>query len=178
MTAIISIGKIENNLLSYLKKQLEGIFKEEFIIAPSIKIPDFTFDKTRNQYHGEEIINYILDKSNLDKYGKVLAITDQDLYIENRNFIFGIARPHERICIISLKRLYQEFHNLPRNEYLFKARALKEAIHELSHLWGAGHCAKERCVMHFSNDILEVDSKESQLCPSCKEKADVFSRSH
>ena len=39
-----------------------------------------------------------------------------------------------------------------------------EAIHELGHTYGLGHCADPRCVMWFSNTLSETDRKGTEFC--------------
>lgn len=55
-------------------------------------------------------------------------------------------------------------------ESLFHLRAVKEAVHELGHTYGLGHCRNPRCVMSFSNSLRDVDRKERDFCPSCRRK--------
>lgn len=171
MIGIVPFSEIDNNLLIFLKDNLKDTFREDFIVLGRKRISLSALDRKRNQYQSLKILNNILNDESLTKYNKILAVIDKDLYTDNLNFIFGQAQSlNGRVCIISLKRLYPEFYNLPKNEYLFKMRTLKEATHELGHLYGLGHCRNIKCVMSFSNMILEVDNKESQFCLSCKRK--------
>lgn len=39
-----------------------------------------------------------------------------------------------------------------------------EAIHELGHAYGLGHCGDPHCVMWFSNTVAESDRKGMRLC--------------
>jgi archaemetzincin len=48
-------------------------------------------------------------------------------------------------------------------------RTLIEAVHELGHLQGLGHCPDRRCVMHFSNCLLDTDRKQPDFCSRCEE---------
>jgi predicted Zn-dependent protease len=80
------------------------------------------------------------------------------------NFVFGIAQPTGEACVISLFRLY-----LDADEARFRGRALKEAMHELGHTFGLGHCANPSCVMWFSNTLEETDRKGAAYCPRCEE---------
>ncbi len=47
-------------------------------------------------------------------------------------------------------------------------RTLKEAIHEIGHTYGIGHCRDPRCVMHFSNSLADTDIKGPDFCHRCK----------
>ncbi|HDD35370.1 MAG TPA: archemetzincin, partial [Candidatus Desulfofervidus auxilii] len=100
----------------------------------------------------------------------ILGIVEVDLYTPGLNFIFGEAAILAGVAIIALARLHQSFYGLLENEELFKSRTLKEAVHELGHLFGLPHCSNPRCVMHFSNSILDTDKKSAFFCDNCKRK--------
>ncbi len=67
-------------------------------------------------------------------------------------------------------RLRQEFYGLPRDEDLFRERALKEAVHELGHTYSLGYCPDPTCVMHFSNSLYDTDLKGWSFCSNCQER--------
>ena len=73
-----------------------------------------------------------------------------------------------REAVIALPRLRQSFYGLPDDEKLFLARAVKEAVHELGHTYGLGHCPDARCVMHFSNSLRDTDFKSHRFCGACR----------
>jgi predicted Zn-dependent protease len=50
------------------------------------------------------------------------------------------------------------------------AGALKECVHELGHTWGRRHCRDSRCVMRFSNSLLDTDAKGTAFCPRCRRR--------
>lgn len=94
----------------------------------------------------------------------MLAVTDVDLYADDLNFVFGIAQPSGKACVISLFRLH-----LDADEEHFRGRALKEPMHELGHTFGLGHCPDPGCVMWFSYTLEETDCKGAAYCPRCRE---------
>ena len=125
------------------------------------------YDFRRNQY----LANIIIEEARKLKTNpkeKWLLIVDVDLYASGLNFIFGQAEPRSGIGIISLTRLKTEFYRQKPNEKLFLERILKEATHELGHLFYLPHCENPNCVMAFSNSILDTDRKDKHLCKSCK----------
>jgi len=61
-------------------------------------------------------------------------------------------------AVMSLARLHD------RDTNVFHRRAETEAIHELGHTYGLGHCRDPRCVMWFSNTLAESDLEGTRFC--------------
>ncbi|MCM8819306.1 MAG: archaemetzincin family Zn-dependent metalloprotease [Candidatus Omnitrophica bacterium] len=162
---IITFGNIDDKVLTYLSKNLEEIFSIKVYIGSCYDIPQYAYNQKRNQY----LALLILDKIQPPKENqKILAIIDKDLYTSGLNFVFGQAEPNKGVCIISLTRLRQSYYGLKEDERLFLERALKEAVHEIGHLFNLGHCSNPKCVMHFSNSLLDTDIKDYHFCNNCK----------
>ena len=100
----------------------------------------------------------------------ILGVTGVDLAAPGLNFVFGLADPRNRTAVISLARLYPEFYGQPRDPQRFKARAVKEAVHELGHLLGLGHCPDPACIMFFSNSLADTDRKGPGFCERCQKR--------
>jgi len=160
---IIPIGKIDQRILDYLKVELRKKFGLEVGIVEPMEKPDYAYNPQRRQYHSTSILEKISKLTN----GVILGVVDLDLYVPDLNFVFGQAAPLMRMAIISLARLRQECYGLPKNESLFRERAIKEAVHELGHVFGLNHCRDPKCVMHFSNSLFDTDKKSSSFCSKC-----------
>ncbi|OYD16466.1 hypothetical protein CH333_03315 [candidate division WOR-3 bacterium JGI_Cruoil_03_44_89] len=169
MIALVPVGEIEANILEYLKDSLKVRLAREVVIESELDVPGSAYNPKRNQYYATPIVKSISDSVN--GYDKVLGVIDSDLWVPGLNFIFGEAEGiRGKTGIISLSRLRQEFYGLPPDTNLFYERALKEAVHELGHLYGLLHCANPGCVMHFSNSLRDTDYKDSKFCPECVRK--------
>ncbi len=94
--------------------------------------------------------------------GLRLHITGVDLYFDGYNYCFGLA--FKDAAVISVYRLL----TVDRERYL--ARVRKEVIHEVGHLLGLRHCPSPRCVMFFSNTIIDTDMKGVEPCRGCRSK--------
>jgi archaemetzincin len=121
------------------------------------------YDARRAQYSAE----MILAQLSSEDADRVLGIVDLDLYVPELNFVFGLADRAGRRAVIALPRLRQSFYGARDDEALFLARAVKEAVHELGHTCGLGHCLDRRCVMAFSNSLADTDHKGEQFCTRC-----------
>jgi archaemetzincin len=127
-------------------------------LGESMAVPARAYERSRNQYRAEELLAAIRE---LDGR-RVLGVTARDVYAEGRDFAFGLADSAGLAALISLFRL-----RLRVDEATFHARALKEAIHQLGHTFGLGHCANHRCVMSPANSPEDIDRKSNRLCDKC-----------
>jgi archaemetzincin len=98
---------------------------------------------------------------------RVLGIAGVDLFVPKLNFVFGEAFMGGGAAIISLYRLDPMRFGQAANADLFRARAIKEALHELGHTFGLAHCRSPSCVMFFFKSLQDTDRKGSQFCPFC-----------
>lgn len=163
---IVPIGKVDRALLENMADFLKERLKEAFDIKQSMEVPRDALNLRRNQYSS----SYILNKLIKYKGKKVLGIVDKDLYTEGLNFVFGQAESPRRCALISITRLRQEFYGLPKDDRLFFDRVTKEAVHELGHTYGIGHCSNKNCVMFFSNSIIDTDNRSTSFCKLCLER--------
>jgi archaemetzincin len=165
---LVPIGEIEDQVLAVLQKHLEKEFRCKVEVAERMEIPRDAYNKGRNQYLSTNILEKIRSLHTAAEKEKALAISKEDLYVKGLNFVFGEAELGGQYAIISLARLHQSFYGLPEEETLFLERAIKEAVHELGHVYGLRHCPNPECVMHFSNSLTDTDRKSSSFCRNCQ----------
>jgi archaemetzincin len=162
---LVAVGEVDRKALDLLKDDLSKIFHRSVSIGKGMPEPDYAFNRKRNQYLSTAILNAIMEQKEYEAYEKILGIVDHDLYVPELNFVFGEAS--RRAAVISLTRLGQAFYHLPADQSLLQRRVLTEAVHELGHTFGLGHCKNPRCVMFFSNSLIDTDRKGSEFCPEC-----------
>ena len=167
MILLIPVGPVQADLLSGLTQPLAATFGLPCRIVASIPIPPAAYDHHRGQYLGPRILA-ALARLPLTDAERVLGVIVADCYARGLNFIFGQASSHGRDCFIALPRLRQSFYGLPEDKPLFRERVLKEAVHELGHTYGLGHCPDPGCVMHFSNSLHDTDVKGTEFCSRCR----------
>jgi archaemetzincin len=152
--------------LELLRDALVEVFPFEVAFLPLPFDLDALFNARRNQYHSTDILEHLLKHMPQDT-GRILAVTDLDLYIPILTFVFGEAQLRGRAAVVSCHRLRNEFYGLPQNNTLLLERLVKEAIHELGHTFGLVHCENPMCVMHASTYVEEIDLKDYHFCPDC-----------
>jgi archaemetzincin len=165
---LVPIGDVYPGILQELKGGLEAVFGCDVQIGDSIQVPGQAFDPARNQYLSDTLINSLRQHKN--KSAHLLGITEVNIYTHGLNFVFGQADSTGHVALISLNQLRGENCVLPDDNKLLVERALKEAVHELGHTMGLGHCRDSSCVMHFSNSLIDTDVKSSYFCGNCRPK--------
>jgi archaemetzincin len=167
---ILQFGRLDSNVISRLQESVGTVFPnaEIVLVAPPLQIPKGAFSKTRKQYRSDVILSTVREYAEKhDSFDRVLGIVDVDLFTPRLNFVFGEADSPGKAALISLWRLRPEFYGRGPNDQVLIERGVKEAIHELGHTVGLGHCANPFCVMYFSNSIFETDRKQSLFCGKC-----------
>jgi archaemetzincin len=139
----------------------EGI---QATLGESIAVPTRAYERDRQQYRAEELLAAVRE---LDGR-RVLGVTARDVYSEGRDYAFGLADPAGLAALISFFRL-----RLRVDDATFHARALKEAIHQLGHTFGLGHCGNHRCVMSPASSPEDIDRKSNRLCSKCLLRAQL-----
>lgn len=120
----------------------------------------------RRQYFSTQII---ADAINLTEQfdGKIILITDVDIFVPVLTFIFGEAQLSGKHSIVSACRLHEEFYSGKSDDKILFERIIKELLHELGHNYGLRHCVNWDCVMHSSPGIEQVDIKGNTYCGKC-----------
>ncbi len=167
---LVPCGSVPPAVLAYLKEGLKKELKAEVVqIEKEVPVPSGAYDPRRRQYRAEAFLP-VLTPFRPGNHGLVLGITGVDLFVPQLNFVFGLADSRQKGAVISLARLNPEFYGLASNPRLFQERALKEAIHELGHLLGLGHCPDPACIMFFSNSLIDTDRKGPGFCSKCRRR--------
>lgn len=158
---VIMHGNFEDDeireIYNFLK---EALFSDVILTIYKHELPPTAYNSYRNQYNGSRLLVWILSlKTDHNSY--LIGLIDEDGYVEGLNFIFGIASRLYKAALVFTKRLRH------RDKGIYLERIKKEIVHELGHLFGLEHCKYEKCVMYFSNTLLDTDRKTWKFCDKC-----------
>jgi archaemetzincin len=158
VVAIAPVGEVERGLSTLVAPAVAEAFDVEVTAAHPLAAPAGAFDRARHQHLSTAFLD-LLARAKQRGWERLLGVTGVDLYVPRLNFVFGEADPRRGVAVFSVHRLRT------RDAALFARRAATEAVHELGHTYGLGHCRRRDCVMWFSNTLPETDWKGTRLCP-------------
>jgi len=157
----------EDRLLPKIRQFLNEILSFPVELGRTDLNPETYYNAERHQYDAASIVS-AFEKKN--KSGRIILLTDIDLYIPIFTFIFGLAKLNGETGIVSIHRLRNEYYGLPQDQDLLIKRIVKEVVHELGHLLNLRHCPDYQCCMASSNTVDELDVKGDHFCRSCLDK--------
>jgi archaemetzincin len=173
---LIPMNLTDSNLISAISSEIRRIFGWNVIVSSYVDAPAEYFNRSRGQYISEGILG-MASRISSERRDIVLIVADLDAYAGDLNFVFGQAEFNGSAAVVYLERLRPEFYGERGDYSLFTKRVLKEVMHELGHVLGLGHCGNWRCVMHFSNTIMDTDRKGNYDSYYCSRCLDIIRRS-
>jgi archaemetzincin len=163
LIAVAAVGDVPAELVAALEPVLRESFGCEVAIVGAVALPEHAFDAGRGQHRAAVILD-ALARARLPSWDRLLGVAGVDLFAADLNFVFGEADAGRGVAVFSLARLRAGLTDAAAGRALFLRRAATEAIHELGHTYGLGHCRDARCVMWFSNTLAESDHKGTGFC--------------
>jgi len=172
---VVPLNFSNSTVLKKVIKELGKKFRSVIKTLPVDLNIESSFSHERTQYFSSQIIADLTSVTE-NANGKVLAITDVDLYVPVLTFVFGEAQLNGKHALVSVCRLHEEFYSGRSDDNLLFSRIMKEVLHELGHNFGLRHCVDWDCVMHSSQGIEEVDIKGSSFCRSCVQSVEGYKK--
>jgi len=165
---VVAVGDVEESLMEIMERRAAESLGLEPRRRPALPVPGGAWDPERRQYESSTVLRSVVQAPAGPDPTRVLAVTEIDLFIPMLTFVFGQAQLEGPVALVSLARLRQEFYGLPPDPAVLRARAVKEALHEMGHTFGLSHCPDGRCAMALSHNVRQIDTKGSDYCDGCR----------
>ena len=166
---VVSIGRVPGIVSNSIAAHIIGYLELEADVLSSLPHPTYALDRKRHQYNAATIIKNLESKS-FHNYSKILGVVDVDLFIPIFTHTFGEAQQGGRLALASLHRLKVNADESTSTTSFMLERIAKVALHEIGHLFNLFHCSDERCLMHFSGDLKELDNTPIYFCRYCSSR--------
>jgi archaemetzincin len=151
-------------VLEQARRHVERAFGVTVRMFRGADRPTHAFDPRRGQHSSTQILRWLVGRD--QPGGRVLAITDMDLFIPVLTFVYGEAQLGGTAAVVSTARL-SPGPEVGDPRARLADRVVKECVHELGHTFGLLHCDTRGCVMTRSVNLLDVDMKNAALCDDC-----------
>ena len=162
----IGAGAADDTLLESVRAEAERVFSAPARLRHADDRPPDAVDPRRQQHSAARILAW-LSAGKPEHAGKVLGVTDVDLFVPVLTFVYGDAELGAAAAVVSTARLLAP--DSPACGGLaLRARLVKECVHELGHAFGLVHCTSSDCVMSRSVTLAQIDAKGNELCPDCR----------
>ncbi|MDM8538221.1 zinc metallopeptidase [Desulfobacterales bacterium HSG17] len=167
--AVIPLGDVFHIIPNIVAANIQAVYSLPVEILGPMKLPEYAFDKKRMQYDAGCILD-LLDKTDTETADKIIAVCTVDLFIPIFTHVFGEAQLGGKSAVVSIYRLQQSPESLSESlifEHLIYERMAKVALHETGHLFNMHHCHDEKCLMHFSGNLDDLDKTPMLICRYC-----------
>lgn len=167
LISVLPLGRVEQDVITVVADGIQGIFRIPVDVRDTLPVPEEAFMASRDQYNAMAIIKSlaVLHKG---KSLKVLGVIRHDICNPILTYVFGEAYMGGTAAVMSYARLRVGAKGESMSREALLERAVKVAIHEIGHTFGLSHCHRDRCVMHASNTLIELDDKLNYLCAYCE----------
>jgi archaemetzincin len=163
---LVLLSEINENLVDILTQHLEQTFSRQIDVRRKNGNLEYAYEADRKQYNSPRILSRLqrIKKGDGDK---ILGVVDADLYSAGYDFVYGEAKPSSGVATLSLYRLHPKNYTRKTVSKIFQERVIREALHEVGHLYGLGHCGYAKCVMRACTSLPEVDAAGNKFCSEC-----------
>ena len=146
---IVPIGEVAESDLAFARDFVEASFGRETVISEPLPLQDEYYYPTRGQYGANGLLRYVEANAPRGAY-RAVAITAQDIFTGDLNFLFGIGRCPGKCAVVSTYRFG------------------KLLVHETGHTFGLLHCRQPLCIMKFAEGYQTMDGTRVAMCTRCE----------
>jgi archaemetzincin len=163
---VVAIGEVpiaaSRDISSHIQKYLDL----PSVVLPPLQHPLYAYDERRRQYNAAAILN-AFESIPYHDCDKVIGVLNVDLFIPVFTYVLGEAQEGGKFALASMYRLRSGLKKSGQSMAQVLDRLTKVALHEIGHLFEVAHCMNEKCLMHYSSDLRDLDAINLSFCSYC-----------
>jgi archaemetzincin len=170
--AVQPIGPIATAEIRRLLRLLDERWSASARVLEPTPLDERAWSCEREQFDADVLLEGLFDRLP-ERCLRILGVTEQDLFITGRTFVFGYAHLTDGMALYSVKRLREEFYGRPPALAVEDERVRRAVVHELGHTFGVPHCDHPRCCMHAVTQVDSLDALTPDYCQPCGARVDA-----
>jgi archaemetzincin len=167
---LIPAGAVDDGLLRTLGADVQACLGLQWRMGDPVPLRGEWMDRETGLYRSVFLMHALMASRDAEERGEAsrwrLAIADAGFCAADVGPVFGEAEMEGCCAVVGLAPLRA---GSGADADVLRDRMLTEALHELGHLAGAGHCGRASCVMYPSLHIADSDHKGASFCADCRE---------
>ena len=165
---VVPFGEVPESASQDIITHIHSCLDLPAVVLPPAHCPPEAYDERRKQYNAATIIK-AMESMPFPDHDKIIGVLNIDLFIPIFTHVLGEAQEGGKFALASMYRLRRgKAGSQPTMEKILE-RLAKVALHEIGHLFNAGHCMDPKCLMHFSGGLKDIDSITLHFCTYCSE---------
>ncbi|WP_267641484.1 hypothetical protein [Haloarchaeobius amylolyticus] len=166
--AIVPLGDVSTRARRGAVEVIQAVYDCDVGVTEPRPLPEDGYDPERDQYEAEELVHLAWT---VGPGSKNLALTDVDLYLRQRNYVFTASASDGGGSVLSTNRLREDIDDdlgPGATRAVFEDRVRKEAIHAVGGMFGLDRCKTDGCPMGAAPTPTDIDRKRTLLCGTCR----------
>jgi archaemetzincin len=168
--AVVPFGPVAPRQLRLATRVLGRVFSAPTIITAEQPLPASALS-TRGQYDADVLLE-LLHRQLPERCLRVVGVTEADLYVVGRTFVFGYAHLTDGMAVYSTARLCEGYYGRPVDASLLARRVLRTLAHEIGHTFGVPHCETDTCLMRSVSFVDTLDALPVRFCSACRPRVE------
>jgi archaemetzincin len=164
--AVQPFGEVSSTPLEHVRRLIARELGASSVILPPREVPRRSYSPERGQHDAEVLLDELFDALP-ERCLRVIGVTEADLFIGGRTFVFGYAHLSDGMALCSLARLRESYYGRVPDDARLEARLRRAVVHELGHTFGVPHC-EDNCVMHSVTHVESLDDLTAEYCELCR----------
>jgi archaemetzincin len=160
------MGDVNQLALSVVAANIQALFGMPVEIEAPWPDPAFAIIPGRGQYNAIPILSALGKGLQENQYR--IGVLNRDLCLPFLTYVFGEARVHGHVAVVSLYRLSPKQAGRGGQAARSLERLAKIAVHEMAHALGLTHCDSPGCPMSFSPELEALDRLTLEFCFHCR----------